>query len=222
MGRIHGLSPRLRGNLNVSIPRQDAVGSIPAPAGEPATATGGPSPRRVYPRACGGTSSCPQRRMLLTGLSPRLRGNRGARARPGDWQRSIPAPAGEPRLDSHKVRSIEVYPRACGGTAEAHVIRGQVMGLSPRLRGNLAAEVDAQVSDRSIPAPAGEPQRHRRRAIPRAVYPRACGGTKSGMPHYHATCGLSPRLRGNRGGGVNDALIGRSIPAPAGEPLALP
>ena len=52
------------------------------------------------------------------------------------------------------------------------------------------------------------------------VYPRACGGT---TPRYSPSAtgtGLSPRLRGNRRHPDRGADRHRSIPAPAGEPLA--
>ena len=53
------------------------------------------------------------------------------------------------------------------------------------------------------------------------VYPRVCGGTSKGCHSNHTGCGLSPRVRGNL---VDIALAEsciRSIPACAGEPLAL-
>ena len=53
------------------------------------------------------------------------------------------------------------------------------------------------------------------------VYPRACGGTVVLWAANGNGVGLSPRLRGNRqdvGRGVSRA---GSIPAPAGEPVAL-
>ena len=52
-----GLSPRLRGNLGRRGAPKLALGSIPAPAGEPSLYTAVSTPGWVYPRACGGTSS---------------------------------------------------------------------------------------------------------------------------------------------------------------------
>ena len=55
---VIGLSPRVRGNhevTGVGIPR---IGSIPASAGEPTLATIATYVARVYPRECGGTH-CP-------------------------------------------------------------------------------------------------------------------------------------------------------------------
>ena len=112
-----GLSPRLRGN------RSNWTGWVfmnevyPAPAGEPimvspVQGTQGVYPRacggtsspisclsssRVYPRACGGTLASVTFTLADAGLSPRLRGNRGHVERDVRRNRSIPAPAGEPR-----------------------------------------------------------------------------------------------------------------------------
>ena len=91
-----GLSPRLRGNLNVLGAGPASVGSIPAPAGEPQNQQMALSLRWVYPRACGGTWGNIQSGTITAGLSPRLRGNLQP-LHPGSVAvRSIPAPAGEP------------------------------------------------------------------------------------------------------------------------------
>ena len=101
-----GLSPRVRGNhsvLNVvgtfdgSIParageplyRQNAsplqAGSIPARAGEPRMVRKAPELDSVYPRACGGTAGAITGTISMTGLSPRVRGNRRSRTRRRRW-----------------------------------------------------------------------------------------------------------------------------------------
>ena len=111
-----------------------------------------------------------------------------------------------------------VYPRACGGTSSITCRSAGRSGLSPRLRGNLRTARYTSPRHRSIPAPAGEPCRPGTGATLSGVYPRACGGTRSG---YWALCnaaGLSPRLRGNRRLRRRSAPKVRSIPAPAGEP----
>ena len=134
-----------------------------------------------------------------------------------------------------------VYPRACGGTATRPYLTVSNSGLSPRLRGNLAAVPLPPAFVGSIPAPAGEPHSRRRIAKAGPVYPRACGGTSTfGKILSQATglsprcggtlimkvknsydAGLSPRLRGNRLGWRRDDLRAGSIPAPAGEPVAV-
>ena len=70
----------------------------------------------------------------------------------------------------------------------------------------------------SIPAGAGEPPRGRRRATPRGVYPRRCGGTTWRAWHLHPKPGLSPQVRGNPHLARPGPARGGSIPAGAGEP----
>ena len=77
--RGEGLSPRMRGNPHYLACDDDGNGSIPAHAGEPHPAGQLRHPVRVYPRACGGTCSLPERDAWITGLSPRMRGTRSCR-----------------------------------------------------------------------------------------------------------------------------------------------
>ena len=116
LGWIVGLSPRLRGNQRCDRSKITTKRSIPAPAGEPTSASIFDCGTGVYPRACGGTA----RRIVTsrgpTGLSPRLRGNLTWRKVPGLCRRSIPAPAGEPACMPCNLIPNSVYPRACGGT----------------------------------------------------------------------------------------------------------
>ena len=280
---VNGLSPRLRGNPPLPHGPTRPIRSIPAPAGEPWSVTSRPSSSGVYPRACGGTESWTDRGKgqfwglspcacggTLTfewaatggvGLSPRLRGNlANGRRRRGDHG-SIPAPAGEPRKDKlggaveaglsprlrgnlaqegqsgRGLRSIPapagepvsqpltggnatVYPRACGGTPRGGGSGSWKTGLSPRLRGNRAHVSRSYPFSGSIPAPAGEPIAAFAFCAVVTVYPRACGGTSPTVSISPACCGLSPRLRGNQCSRCLAAGRGRSIPAPAGEPIA--
>ena len=70
-----------------------------------------------------------------------------------------------------------VYPRVCGGTASEDGGRGDVLGLSPRVRGNRVARRRRADVLGSIPACAGEPARMLRMCRSCRVYPRVCGGT---------------------------------------------
>ena len=71
---------------------------------------------------------------------------------------------------------------------------------------------------RSIPACAGEPNRHRRPPGKRRVYPRVCGGTAETVSSTRSTTGLSPRVRGNPRHNLGAPGAVGSIPACAGEP----
>ena len=132
-----GLSPRLRGNLALPDDNTKECRSIPAPAGEPSTATYHSSVKKVYPRACGGTRPF----IAITSCCK--------------W--SIPAPAGEPPPPWSGPRRSGVYPRACGGTVLTAGVTPASRGLSPRLRGNPRAAPAGRGPVWSIPAPAGEP-----------------------------------------------------------------
>ena len=218
--RLPGLSPRLRGNPLHRERRADRRRSIPAPAGEPLPGPGVQGHVQVYPRACGGTTLLNMGGEFRTGLSPRLRGNLLTPSLKAKYLGSIPAPAGEPAGPPSALTGCWVYPRACGGTTCAACSRKSWKGLSPRLRGNLLNAHHARQVRRSIPAPAGEPGVLCRFGVIGKVYPRACGGTRGRPTLVPDGEGLSPRLRGNPVGVPGDCLVRRSIPAPAGEPMA--
>ena len=131
-----GLSPRGRGNLILSDYEDFLGGSIPAWAGEPRRPVFSGGFGWVYPRVGGGTRIFPAGVYRSQGLSPRGRGNRGDaagnRRKPG----SIPAWAGEPACLAKGSDLTGVYPRVGGGTDNASFRVAQMMGLSPRGRGN--------------------------------------------------------------------------------------
>ena len=153
-----------------------------------------------------------------TGLSPRVRGNRTADAAGTLSERSIPACAGEPRYRNPARGPPRVYPRVCGGTGLPMPRALFLKGLSPRVRGNRAIVIPHVARRGSIPACAGEPRGRMTREIHHEVYPRVCGGTVAAIVRRPEVRGLSPRVRGNRNPLSVSHLIGRSIPACAGEP----
>ena len=152
------------------------------------------------------------------GLSPRVRGNPHRLDRAGDFRRSIPARAGEPRPSGTSATRSRVYPRACGGTRLLPAPGGLDLGLSPRVRGNPRDLGRGHALRGSIPARAGEPSSSRLRGLCVWVYPRACGGTALVGSPTDTARGLSPRVRGNRIDVRPDRRGIGSIPARAGEP----
>ena len=90
-----GLSPRLRGNGISGNAAIATKGSIPALAGERCIGFGPGIGKRVYPRACGGTSRRDRAVSTEKGLSPRLRGNADRLEHQRIKFGSIPALAGE-------------------------------------------------------------------------------------------------------------------------------
>ena len=152
-----GLSPRVRGNPEVVRACAADRRSIPACAGEPSAAWDGSKLDKVYPRVCGGTGHSISASTHLSGLSPRVRGNRRRLAPRPASKRSIPACAGEPFCDYFGGGLHGVYPRVCGGTASGAACQRWLPGLSPRVRGNLIIVPPGARRRRSIPACAGEP-----------------------------------------------------------------
>ena len=194
------------------------TGSIPACAGEPRSFLWARPRSRVYPRVCGGTGMLALATRTGDGLSPRVRGNRHRSRHGRQAPRSIPACAGEPSALTPCPRCGRVYPRVCGGTVVAHREVGAVVGLSPRVRGNLPAGLRGAVPPRSIPACAGEPSGLSCAVSGAKVYPRVCGGTRPDLRVGAAQQGLSPRVRGNPTATLTARQWTRSIPACAGEP----
>ena len=111
-----GLSPRVRGNRQVSEQNGPYQRSIPACAGEPNRATPVVYADAVYPRVCGGTTRHIPASGNSTGLSPRVRGN--------------------PCVSSVWACSVGSIPACAGGTALQIAGRLDRTGLSPRVRGN--------------------------------------------------------------------------------------
>ena len=114
--RPNGLSPRVRGNPLRLWLRGLSLRSIPACAGEPAPRAPPGLRTSVYPRVCGGTSTCVWPVCANSGLSPRVRGNRQRMGSVVARQGSIPACAGEPCSSWPVAALATVYPRVCGGT----------------------------------------------------------------------------------------------------------
>ena len=158
-----GLSPRMRGNRDDPEQTLPPFGSIPAYAGEPGRGLAPALCHRVYPRVCGGTPPVVSMPPVITGLSPRMRGNLPQDGMPPVVPGSIPAYAGEPGKSARCRLLTEVYPRVCGGTLVAQPPVGVIQGLSPRMRGNLSRRRCSPARMGSIPAYAGEPDVRLRR-----------------------------------------------------------
>ena len=167
----------MRGNLRNHRPYRAIDRSIPACAGEPRISHWLAPYLRVYPRVCGGTSGSVDGRRDVMGLSPRVRGNPPLRRLLIPNVGSIPACAGEPLQPPCPATRTRVYPRVCGGTLTGATSFSVLMGLSPRVRGNLLGVYGPVTGLGSIPACAGEPSAGQRRRHQHRVYPRVCGGT---------------------------------------------
>ena len=152
-----GLSPRVRGNPSQLVGKARVGGPIPACAGEPRSQTAVKRTGTAYPRVCGGTPFVLLTIGMCAGLSPRVRGNPHRQRSVSNCRRPIPACAGEPLPHSVSTGQYPAYPRVCGGTCVAFSAIAVLLGLSPRVRGNLSQAEPLSTRSRPIPACAGEP-----------------------------------------------------------------
>ena len=130
-----GLSPRGRGKPNQRLLCGQALGSIPAWAGETVNSWRAERVDEVYPRVGGGNWSVLWCSRGGQGLSPRGRGKRCRSRSPRRSSRSIPAWAGETLHACIDASAREVYPRVGGGNDAAENTGQLIKGLSPRGRG---------------------------------------------------------------------------------------
>ena len=170
----------------------------------------------VHPRACGERVDAWIGSLVLTGSSPRLRGTLCWRRVPVLQKRFIPAPAGNAvgQWTTHKIEAV--HPRACGERLTPSISNSTQGGSSPRLRGTPIGFEEEQIVRRFIPAPAGNARRGALELGERAVHPRACGERSVCWFSRASRSGSSPRLRGTRRPAAGAPMLGRFIPAPAG------
>src|SRR5690606_30796297 len=112
-----GRSPRMRGRLGETTADRIRQGSIPAHAGETSGAFSRSLKAPVDPRACGGDLVVRGDVTEKYGRSPRMRGRHAAALLPVQVLGSIPAHAGETRVERTCRYGAAVDPRACGGDA---------------------------------------------------------------------------------------------------------
>ena len=170
----------------------------------------------VHPRACGERIQRAATVLGLIGSSPRLRGTHRTQADSQQFQRFIPAPAGNAVSACVHSRQSTVHPRACG-ERPLSVARGlMICGSSPRLRGTPNCYPFPMVPTRFIPAPAGNAAMNTISDKPVTVHPRACGERTIRTEDEGTHTGSSPRLRGTLFLVHKPNIRYRFIPAPAG------
>ena len=194
------------------------LGPIPACAGQPIRFGNRCIFCGAYPRVCGATAYGKLVNTLRGGLSPRVRGNRPRKSVDPLRMRPIPACAGQPIDVSNVVATITAYPRVCGATPDELLRCGLLLGLSPRVRGNLSALHAAQLAAGPIPACAGQPIDVSNVVATITAYPRVCGATPDELLRCGLLLGLSPRVRGNLSALHAAQLAAGPIPACAGQP----
>ena len=167
---------------------------------------------------CGATSASATIEAASWGLSPRVRGNPQTSIGESVEKGPIPACAGQPYIGTGDVPLRGAYPRVCGATAFHQHRALRMLGLSPRVRGNLPWMRSAIRQIGPIPACAGQPEISLPTAPVVRAYPRVCGATQIGARLHRLLRGLSPRVRGNRPWRATEPGANGPIPACAGQP----
>ncbi len=112
-----GPSPLTRGSQLPCAPGQKISGSIPAHAGQPASAIAAYSRSAVHPRSRGAAGQCHAIIRPWGGPSPLTRGSRVPFNRRAKSARSIPAHAGQPLAGSGVALGSRVHPRSRGAAS---------------------------------------------------------------------------------------------------------
>ena len=193
-----GPSPRGRGSRRRLEHEPAGRGSIPAWAGEPASAQAFLESEGVHPRVGGGAESERDEPFPSGGPSPRGRGSPNLCRIHSNHPRSIPAWAGEPRPETRPCREAWVHPRVGGGALPSVLRESAERGPSPRGRGSRLEQTGGTPELGSIPAWAGEPRGAAPRPSRPSVHPRVGGGAPWRCPPSFEAVGPSPRGRGSR------------------------
>ena len=149
-----------------------------------------------------------------------MRGKRFA-SKPGlNWERIIPARAGQTCRCGLRRTRLPDHPRACGANPTGLYLEHFGSGSSPRVRGKLIRHDDFPAFRRIIPARAGQTPAFLTIGPSPPDHPRACGANPLCLAGVGLSGGSSPRVRGKRDGFFGGCARERIIPARAGQTRA--
>ncbi len=213
-----GSSPRVRGDRDHAGALCRNTGLIPACAGRPLRSSCGSTGEGAHPRVCGATVVPSSPPVMVSGSSPRVRGDQDERLSEATGPGLIPACAGRPRTRIRTGPNRWAHPRVCGATAEHVGSEFAAMGSSPRVRGDPGSAGYPPTPGGLIPACAGRPGVGWVTHTPKRAHPRVCGATMEGVEEPEQARGSSPRVRGDRIARRKPARVDGLIPACAGRP----
>ena len=214
-----GSSPRGRGTHAGKPPAQEVARFIPARAGNTKRSRSPRGSAPVHPRAGGEHGRRRPCTPATAGSSPRGRGTRALRRRPGWTRRFIPARAGNTSITTACARLATVHPRAGGEHWSERLRSAARFGSSPRGRGTPLHDLERGLRRRFIPARAGNTGAGRGRVGRVAVHPRAGGEHSMEKSMRGGSNGSSPRGRGTRLARIHARKFFRFIPARAGNTI---
>ena len=193
---VLGSSPRMRGTLTSRFAYSEAMGIIPAYAGNTRQAEILLPNDWDHPRVCGEHAAVRNAPEYPSGSSPRMRGTLIGGLLDKAQEGIIPAYAGNTRLPVVRDLRVRDHPRVCGEHDFCLEYVTDARGSSPRMRGTHHENgIDSQRGG-IIPAYAGNTMRPPPPLWRLEDHPRVCG------EHILPDCvkpsgmGSSPRMRG--------------------------
>ena len=154
---------------------------IPTHAGQTAFCTALDRNSTDHPRACGANGSHLKLRRTTVGSSPRMRGKLMLVLPAMVTRRIIPAHAGQTRWCLPEPIRVSDHPRACGANLWCWWLFCCFFGSSPRMRGKLPSAIGTALSNRIIPAHAGQTRSMLGYSGTMPDHPRACGANVVGL-----------------------------------------
>ena len=150
-----GSSPRVRGTAIGTLIPFGWPRFIPACAGNSRPGHVRPGLCPVHPRVCGEQALPSLALPSLAGSSPRVRGTGAAEETETNYERFIPACAGNSYLLQRYNLNQPVHPRVCGEQIFPVLLPRCMFGSSPRVRGTASNRFSNRRGTRFIPACAG-------------------------------------------------------------------
>ncbi len=216
-----GSSPRARGTHPLDAPGLAHARIIPASAGNTHLLASVPCGYTDHPRERGEHSLQKTPLLCYHGSSPRARGTPDVHPSGRDCGRIIPASAGNTSHPGRAERDTSDHPRERGEHEPGQIMTTPQSGSSPRARGTLAVLCFALVEWRIIPASAGNTFSFINVENLITDHPRERGEHRPCRVVRYPLAGSSPRARGTLGARPVPALLGRIIPASAGNTVPL-
>ena len=153
---------------------------------------------------------------MMEGSSPRMRGTLALSGASIDFQRIIPAYAGNTSPTIQTRPPSGDHPRVCGEHFRRVIVASTLQGSSPRMRGTPSRAFAMDKNTGIIPAYAGNTHRNGRRSSDSRDHPRVCGEHAYALPKASMDVGSSPRMRGTHPKAAFDLASQGIIPAYAG------
>ena len=191
-----GSSPLVRGTFDEFVKHKTVVRFIPARAGNMAFRPWQGQYQAVHPRSCGEHKACDVEANAGTGSSPLVRGTLLLAGCLLPLARFIPARAGNMILPSCGNVRRPVHPRSCGEHTFQATLYYTDPGSSPLVRGTFLYRQTHQLTNRFIPARAGNIISIRCALGHITVHPRSCGEHYFNFRTRDFTIGSSPLVRG--------------------------